>query len=109
VFVSGPTAVLALDSTILLEESRESSDYSNVSPWKKDRLTPDWSGSGPLVDRLPVGGRQIEHPPVGAGSWNTRILVGVVLVAPEPLRRLGIILMIIGTAWIVGITVALSR
>jgi hypothetical protein len=34
---------------------------------------------------------------------------GVVLVAPEPLRRLGIILMIIGTAWIIGVTVALSR
>jgi hypothetical protein len=34
---------------------------------------------------------------------------GVVLVAPEPLRRLGIILMIIGTAWVIGVTVALSR
>jgi uncharacterized protein YjeT (DUF2065 family) len=34
---------------------------------------------------------------------------GVVLVAPEPLRRVGIILMIIGTVWIVGFTVAVSR
>ena len=34
---------------------------------------------------------------------------GVVLAAPESLRRVGIILMIIGTVWIVGFTVAVSR
>jgi hypothetical protein len=95
----------------LLEESPEPSEYSNVSPWRIRRTGFLLIGLGvalSLIAFLWLAANS-NIPLWGLAPGTLAFWWGVVLVAPEPLRRVGIILMIIGTAWIVGITVALSR
>jgi uncharacterized protein YjeT (DUF2065 family) len=95
----------------LLEDSRASSDYSNVSPWQIRRTGLLLIGLGvalSLIAFLWLAANET-FPLWWLAPGTLAFWWGVVLVPSEPLQRVGIILMIIGTVWIVGFTVALSR